>query len=30
MTIDDETVYVLHIRHSSQKFIRQNFPEDED
>lgn len=30
ITIDEETVYILHIRHSSQKFIKQKFPEDED
>ncbi len=30
MTIADQTVYVLHIRHSSQKFVRQNLTKDED
>lgn len=30
ITIDDKTVYILHIRHSSQKFIKQSFSKDED
>lgn len=31
MTIDNQTVYVLHIRHSSQRYIKQTFAgESED
>ena len=29
ITIDRETVYILHIRHSSQAFIKQTFEEEE-
>ncbi|MGI8641893.1 MAG: hypothetical protein ACR2MG_18340 [Pyrinomonadaceae bacterium] len=29
ITIDQETVYILHIRHSSQKYIRQPLTEDD-
>lgn len=30
ITIENKTVYILHIRHSSQAFLRQKFEEDED